>query len=201
MIIDYGMSNLGSIKRAIEECGVDAIIAENSHDLKRASKIILPGVGSYADGMNNLRQNGWVEAINEEVVNNKVPLLGICLGMQLLSERGCEGGESTGLDLIKGEVKKLTVKKSSERLPHVGWNEINIVSSCALLEGISNGSDFYFVHSYYFDAADEADVVAFTPYCGRFASVLAHNNIYATQFHPEKSSSEGLKLLKNFLDL
>lgn len=201
MIIDYGMSNLGSIKRAVEECGGDAVIADDPRELKKASKIILPGVGSYADGMGNLRKYGWFESINEEAGENGVPLLGICLGMQLLSERGCEGGDSTGLGLIKGEVKKLAVKDPGERLPHVGWNEISIAAPCVLLEGIADGSDFYFVHSYYFDAADAADVIAYTPYCGRFPSILAHKNIYATQFHPEKSSPDGFKLLKNFLNI
>ncbi len=201
MIIDYGMSNLGSIRRAVEECGAEVEVTSDARDLKKAAKIILPGVGSYADGMNNLRKYGWVEAICEEALVNKVPLLGICLGMQLLSERGCEGGDTIGLGLIKGEVKKLSVKNPGERLPHVGWNEIHAAAPCVLLDGIKDGSDFYFVHSFYFDAANESDIAAYTPYCGKFPSILARDNIYATQFHPEKSSPDGLTLLKNFLNI
>ncbi len=201
-IIDYGMSNLGSIRRAVEECGGDAFIAAGPRELKNASKIILPGVGAYSDGMSSLRKNGWIEAITEEAENG-VPILGICLGMQLLSERGCEGGDTAGLGLIKGEVKKLQVKKTGERLPHAGWNEIKLTNHppCPILKNIKDGADFYFVHSYYFEVSDPADIAAYTPYCGEFPSILAHDNIYATQFHPEKSSPDGLTLIKNFIDL
>lgn len=201
VIIDYGMSNLGSIKRAVEECGGDVVVADDPRDLKYAGKIILPGVGSYADGMKNIRERGWFEAIREEAGVNKVPLLGVCLGMQLLSDRGDEGGDTEGLGLIAGEVKKLVPVADNERIPHVGWNEINIASECPLLEDIHDGSDFYFVHSYHFIVRDPRDVAAYTPYCGKFVSIAAHENIYGTQFHPEKSTPDGFLLLKNFLKL
>lgn len=201
VIIDYGMSNLGSIRRALEECGSDVYVSSDPNDLKTASHIILPGVGSFADGIKNLIEKGWVESIKKECIDNNVPLLGICLGMQLLADYGTENGLSEGLGLIQGKVEKLKPTKDTERVPHVGWNEINIIKQSSLLENISEGSDFYFVHSYFFNAQNEADIIAKTPYCGNFASIVNFKNIYGVQFHPEKSTPTGFKLLKNFLEL
>ncbi len=201
LIIDYGMSNLGSVRRALEECGADVIISDNPNDLKLAERIILPGVGAFGDGMKNLREKDWINRIKEEVFSNNIPLLGICLGMQLLADKGYEGGEYEGLGLIPGEVKILQPNSKGERIPHIGWNEVNRVTSNILLEDITDGSDFYFVHNYYFEAKNTENIIAYTPYCGKFASVINAGNVYGTQFHPEKSIPAGFKLLKNFINL
>lgn len=200
VIIDYGMSNLGSIRRALEECGASIVVSDNPHDLKTADKIILPGVGAFGDGMKNLNEQGWTKIIKEEVLGNKIPILGICLGMQLLASKGYEGGEFDGLNLIEGEVVKFT-PIADERIPHVGWNEIFKTKENVLFDGIENGSDFYFVHSYYFKTKNLEDVISTTPYCGTFASAVNRNNIFGTQFHPEKSIPLGFNVLKNFLSI
>lgn len=200
VIIDYGMSNLGSIRRAIEECGADVVVSNNPKDLKTAAKIILPGVGAFGDGMKNLNEQGWMPIIKEEVLKNKIPILGICLGMQLLATKGYEGGEFSGLNLIEGEVVKFT-PQNNERIPHVGWNEIFQTKDNILFEGIKDGSDFYFVHSYYFKTKYQEDIISTTPYCGNFASAINKGNVFGTQFHPEKSMPLGFEVLKNFLNL
>ncbi len=199
VVIDYGISNLGSIRRSLEECGAKVVISDNPDDLRKAEKIVLPGVGSFSDGMANLKKKGWVPIIKEEVLINKIPLLGICLGMQLLADKGFEGGEVEGIGLIPGEVRKLERTSLNERIPHVGWNEIYKVRYSILLDGIRDGSDFYFVHSYHFIAFDEANVISRTPYCNEFNSVIMRDNIFGTQFHPEKSQLLGFQVLKNFL--
>ncbi len=200
VIIDYGMSNLGSIRRAMEECGADVLVSNNPEDLKISDKIILPGVGAFGDGMKNLNNQGWTKIIREEVLENKIPILGICLGMQLLATKGHEGGEFDGLNLIEGEVVKFT-SLDDERIPHVGWNEIVKTKESPIFEGIEDGSDFYFVHSYHFKAKNKEDVIATTSYCGEFASAINKNNIFGTQFHPEKSIPVGFQVLKNFINL
>ncbi len=200
-IIDYGMSNLWSIRQAIEECAGNPLVVTKPSELELATHIILPGVGSYNDGMENLDKRGWIGALRKAAIEDKVPLLGICLGMQLLSDLGHEGGEKKGLGLIHGEVKKLVPKDSSERIPHVGWNEIVIKQESPLVENIPSNTDFYFVHSYHFVATEKESIVAITPYCGDFASIVSNKNIYGVQFHPEKSQRPGFQLLKNFLTL
>ncbi|MBI2045165.1 imidazole glycerol phosphate synthase subunit HisH [Candidatus Pacearchaeota archaeon] len=199
LIIDYGMSNLSSIKRALEECGADVFISDNPKDIKKAERVVLPGVGAFADGMMNLNNRGWTGAIKEEVLTNKIPLLGVCLGMQLLADKGYEGGETEGLGLIPGEVSILNKKNESERIPHIGWNEIKKVRHDKLLDGISDNSDFYFVHSYSLNPKDNYCILAETPHCGSFVSIVKKDKVYGVQFHPEKSSSNGFLLLKNFL--
>ncbi|MBN1899482.1 MAG: imidazole glycerol phosphate synthase subunit HisH [Spirochaetes bacterium] len=198
-IIDYGMSNLGSIKRALEECGAEAFVSGDPHDLTRCERIILPGVGSFADGMKNLIERGWVEPLKQEVLKNKIPLLGICLGMQLLARRGYEGGETQGLDLIPGEVRLLQPTSKNERIPHIGWNEIYRIKDNPLFNHIPDHDDFYFVHSYHFVPDDKENIITQTPYCGEFVSSIHLNNILGVQFHPEKSIPLGFQLLKNFL--
>lgn len=200
VIIDYGMSNLGSITRALEKCGANVFVSNKPDDLKTAEKIVLPGVGAFGDGMRNLNEQGWSKIIKEEVLENKIPILGICLGMQLLASKGYEGGEFDGLNLIEGEVVRFT-PKTNERIPHVGWNEIFQTKPNVLFEGINDGSDFYFVHSYHFKVKNEGDVISTTPYCGKFVSAVNKENIFGTQFHPEKSIPLGFQVLKNFINL
>ena len=200
IIIDYGLSNLGSIKRSLEECGADVFVSNNSEDIKTAEKIILPGVGSFADGMKNLTADGWHLAIKKEVLENKIPILGICLGMELLASKGTEGGINKGLNLIPGVVMPLTPSVKKERIPHVGWNDVNHKESNILFKDIPSGKDFYFVHSYQFIADDDDDVIATTPYCGGIVSAINKDNIWGTQFHPEKSIPVGFKILRNFIN-
>lgn len=200
LIIDYGMSNLGSIKRALEECGAEAVISDTPKDLETAVKIVLPGVGAYPDGMANLHQRGWVPAIKSAVCDYKIPILGICLGMQLMADKGFEGGEVSGLGLIPGEVRRLEPDFPAVRIPHVGWNEVYKTKPSQLLEGIPDGTDFYFVHSYCF-LAEEQYIMTTTPYCGGFISGVMSDNVYGVQFHPEKSQRPGFQLLRNFLKI
>ena len=199
LVIDYGMSNLGSIRRAIEECGSEPFVSDDPRDIAAADHIILPGVGAFPDGMHNLHERGWVEAIHSAVANEGIPLLGICLGMQLLADRGYEGRETAGLGLIPGEVILLKPDSPDIRIPHVGWNEIKQVNGCPLLNNISDGTDFYFVHSYHFQTEHQENIVATTAYCGEFVSIVSNKNVFGVQFHPEKSSKMGFELLKNFL--
>ncbi|MBU3126670.1 imidazole glycerol phosphate synthase subunit HisH [Clostridium tagluense] len=201
-IIDYGMGNLMSVKRAFEECGTDEVyICDEPKELVNAEFIVLPGVGSFYEGMNNLNIKGWTKVIIEIAKQGKIPILGICLGMQLLASKGYEEKEIDGLGLIDGEVKKFIIKDENERIPHMGWNEIYKVNDNSLLSGIDDGADFYFVHSYYFDCKQKGNVIATTPYCGEFTSIIAKDNVYGVQFHPEKSQISGFKVIKNFLTM
>jgi len=197
-IVDYGMGNLASVRRALSEVGARCFIAERPGQLKEANGIILPGVGSFADGMAHLARENWIEAIRSEVHEGK-PILGICLGMQLLAGRGTEGGECKGLDLIPGEVKRLDMLGCEYRIPHVGWNNVRVLGrNIELFAGIPNDTDFYFVHSFAFEAMDATHILADVQYGIRFPAVIGHRNVFGTQFHPEKSSRLGLRLLRNF---
>lgn len=199
-VVDYGMSNLGSVRRALAELGCDPFIAATPAELGRADRIILPGVGSFGDGMENLASRGWVSAIREEVAKGK-PLLGICLGMQLLATIGIEGGERAGLDLIPGAIRRIDSFGCSLRIPHIGWNSVVLPSRAGwLFDGIPGGTDFYFVHSFAFEASDRDDVVAEVHYGVPLAAAVARGHVFGAQFHPEKSSRAGFRLLKNFLE-
>ena len=200
IVIDYKMGNLGSVRRSLEECGANVLISQNPEDLKEASHIVLPGVGAFHTGMTNLEREGWIAPI-KDAIKSGTPLLGICLGMQLLAEKGNEGSACEGLGFLGGEVKRLQSKNSEEKIPHVGWNEVYPTKQNRLFQGIPSGTDFYFVHSYCFKVSDEDREMAYTPYCGRFTSAVMEDNIFGVQFHPEKSSKPGLRLLKNFLTM
>lgn len=199
-IIDYNMGNLASIRRSFEECGASVFVTNNPKDLAEAERIVLPGVGSFYDGMQHLANSGFKEALQEEVQNKGKPLLGICLGMQLLSEAGTEGKSIEGLGFIKGKVEKI-IPQNAEKVPHVGWNELIVNQHNPVLKGIEKECDFYFVHSYHFVAKNDNDIVARTPYCGEIVSVVAKDNIFGVQFHPEKSQKSGFALIKNFLEI
>lgn len=201
LVIDYGMGNLGSVKRALEECGAsEVVISHYEADFDKCTHAVLPGVGSFRDAMHNLHAQNLVPRIQKLALEDKVPFLGICLGMQLLASKGEEHGMTEGLGLIEGEVRLLQAT-GDERIPHVGWNEIHKQSEHQILSDIPDRSDFYFVHSFHFDVKNERDIVAKTPYGGEFVSVVGRDNIAGTQFHPEKSSFAGFQLLKNFLAL
>ncbi|MBD3231347.1 imidazole glycerol phosphate synthase subunit HisH [Candidatus Dependentiae bacterium] len=201
LIIDYGMGNLGSISRFLQECGANVFISNDPKDLCSAEKIILPGVGSFGGGINNLRKLGFIDPLAIEVKKNKIPLLGICLGMQLLANVGTEGVVCKGLGFISGRVEKLEKQNEKESVPHVGWNEIHIKKESELFKNIPNKSDFYFVHSYHFVPANNNGILTVTPYCGQIISSVNCENIYGVQFHPEKSVPWGFELVKNFLNL
>jgi imidazole glycerol-phosphate synthase subunit HisH len=200
-IVDYGMCNLDSVARAIEMCGGKPVVTDRPEDLGSATHIILPGVGAFRDAMFNLRRRGLDVILRKEVVENNIPFLGICLGMQLLAIRSWEGGENTGLGWLDGEVRRLEPKGQDYRIPHIGWNEVNFGQDAPLFRGIASGKDFYFVHSYHFRCRDAGDVMAYTPYCGGFVSAVRTGHILGVQFHPEKSQRVGLQLLNNFMTL
>jgi glutamine amidotransferase len=198
LVVDYGMGNLASVGRALEECGASVVTSDDPGEIERAEAVVIPGVGAFADGMKNLNARHLSDSIRRVAGEARVPVLGICLGMHLLADRGFEGGEIEGLGLIGGEVRRLEAQPG-ERLPHVGWNEVQVEDRGGLLDEIESGTDFYFVHSYHLAPADEGDVAARTPYCGGFVSVVRRHNVWGTQFHPEKSSRPGFRVLANFL--
>ncbi|MCK5233150.1 MAG: imidazole glycerol phosphate synthase subunit HisH [Desulfobulbaceae bacterium] len=199
-IIDYGMCNLDSVARAVEKCGGLPVVTGEPDVVGQASAIILPGVGSFCDAMRELEERSLVKAIREQVKGYSIPFLGICLGMQLMATTGHEGGVTRGIDLIPGEVVRLKSQLHQERIPHVGWNEVEQAGDSCLFSDISDMTDFYFVHSYRFVCASEY-VLASTPYCGGLVSAVGVDRCFGVQFHPEKSLAPGQKMLTNFLEL
>jgi len=200
-VVDYGLCNVHSVAHAIEECGHSARITDTSRSLEGASHIVLPGVGAFSDAMAELRRLQLDQAIRHYVLNKRRPFLGICLGMQLMAERGDEGGATDGLGLLPGEVRRLVPDSPLARVPHIGWNEVVHDGRLGLLEGVPSATDFYFVHSYHLCPADGADVLARTPYAGGFVSAVRCGLVFGVQFHPEKSQRAGFRVLKNFLAL
>lgn len=197
-IINYGLGNLRSVYNAIEFIGGTSFIAETPAQLSDASHIILPGVGAFGEGMDNLNKSGWTEEINRQAKEAGKPFLGICLGMQLLASKGTEYGDNNGLGLIAGLVTKHVTGDRNIRIPHIGWNEVEIARPCRMYDGMEN-DDFYFVHSYVFKPDDEKAVTGYCEHGNRFAASVEQDNIWGAQFHPEKSQKAGLSLLKNFL--
>lgn len=202
VIIDYEMGNLRSVQKAFEKIGCDAVITNDIETIKSASKIVLPGVGAFFDGMKHLEKLGLINVLNEEVIKNKKPFLGICLGMQLISKKSYENGETNGLGWVNAEVIKFTFENIGKKLkiPHIGWNNTTYKNTNLLFDNIPNDSDFYFVHSYHFKT-NENIVTSTTDYGFDFVSSVHKDNIYAFQFHPEKSQAVGLKILENFVNL
>ncbi|HQN65192.1 MAG TPA: imidazole glycerol phosphate synthase subunit HisH [Methylophilus sp.] len=199
-IINYNMGNLGSVRRSFEEVGAEVIIASHPSALYEANRIVLPGVGAFPEGMAQLNQGGWVDAIKDVVQHQNKPLLGICLGMQMLASRGFEGAETAGLDLIPGTVRRIDQLGCDQRVPHMGWNAVHYrYAEHALFQHIPNGSDFYFVHSYALDPDNAEDLLATTTYGCELTAIVAKGNVLGCQFHPEKSSKAGRQLLKNFM--
>jgi glutamine amidotransferase len=198
-IVDYGMGNLDSVRRAVEECGGTAKVTDDGADLAAADRIVLPGVGAFPDAMARLRERGLDEELRLQVVEDGAPFLGICLGLQLLATSSDEGGASEGLGWVDASVERLEPDTTDRRVPHVGWNEVVPSTDHPLFAGIAPGTDFYFVHSYRIRCRRTEDVAARTPYCGGFSSAVVRDNIAAVQFHPEKSQRAGFALLRNFL--
>ena len=199
-IVDYGMGNLDSVTRAVYECGGNPVVVRDRSELSTAAAVILPGVGAFAKGMENIAARGFDRALLDDVVAEGVPLLGLCLGMQLLATRGDEGEGAVGLGVIPGDVVRIQ-PGSDLRVPHVGWNEVHFRRSSRLFEGVGDGCDFYFVHSFHFVPEHGDDVVAVTPYGSPLVAAVEHGNVYGVQFHPEKSQRAGFALLRNFLAL
>jgi imidazole glycerol-phosphate synthase subunit HisH len=199
-LIDSGLCNLGSARRALEECGATVTVATTPADLDGADRVVLPGVGAFADGMASLRDAGFDAALAEIVADGRTPVLGVCLGMQLLAATATEGGPSQGLGLIEADVVRLE-PENGERIPHIGWNAVRPEPGAELFAGLPDDADFYFVHSYHVACRAPGDVAATTPYAGGFCSAVAHGLVYGVQFHPEKSQANGFALLRNFLAL
>ena len=197
-IVDTGLCNLDSIARAIEDCGGKPLVTEDPADLERAARIVLPGVGAFPEAMARLRRCGLDVALNEEVIGREIPFLGICLGMQLIGTIGTEVSRTAGLGWIAGEVDRL-MPEPGERIPHIGWNEVESKADSPLFRGIAPGRDFYFVHSFALHPNHDEDVAAVTPYAGGFVSAVHRGNVFGVQFHPEKSQKVGFAVLRNFL--
>ncbi len=201
-IIDYGMGNLKSVKKAFAALDFNAEITSNPEIILKADKVVLPGVGAFRDAIAELNTSGLAEA-TKEVVKRGTPLLGICLGMQLLFDKSYEYGAYEGLSLLPGEIVKMTAeemideKGESLKIPHMGWNNLELVKKDPLFTGLAQDSSVYFVHSYYLETPAEV-VSAYTTYGKRIAVAAQKDNIFATQFHPEKSGLVGLQILKNF---
>lgn len=199
-IIDYGMGNLRSVLNAIRALGYTADIIDKPEKTVTMDRIILPGVGAFGEGMKNLRNYGWIEIIRNEVIKKGKPLLGICLGMQLLASKGTEYGLNDGLNLIPGIVRLMESEHPDFRLPHIGWNDVNFLGNSKLYDGLSECRDFYFVHSYVFVPEEKSVVTGVCNYYIDFVASIEKDNIFGVQYHPEKSHKTGLKVLVNFLE-
>ena len=198
-IIDYDAGNLKSVEKALKYLGQDVIVSRDSSEILQADKVILPGVGSFGDAMNNLDHFNLVDTI-KKVAEKDTPFLGICLGLQLMFESSDEGPGVKGLGLLPGKI--LRIPKSGDlKIPHMGWNNINVKEDSRLFKGLPENPYVYFVHSYYLQADDEDIVAATTEYGVKIHAAVEKDNIFACQFHPEKSSTVGLQILKNFVSL
>jgi len=193
-IVDYGMGNLRSVQKGFERVGYDAVITDEPEKLAEATAIVLPGVGAFSAAMERLKETNLADAIKQEINAGK-PYLGICLGLQLLFTESEEGGRHFGLDIIKGKVIRFP---TGLKVPHIGWNQVEIKKEVPVLEGIKDGNFFYFDHSYYVAPTNPAVIAATTNYGIDFTSMVWKDNIFAIQCHPEKSQKLGLKILSNF---
>lgn len=195
MVIDYGMGNLRSVSKACEKVGFQALVTSDPEQISSASALILPGVGAFAECVSNLKKRNLFSLLQKILNKNDRPFLGICLGLQLLFDESEEGGTTAGLGVVPGKVRRF---EKGKKVPHMGWNQIQTVQKSPLLKDIQNGEFVYFVHSYYVDPKEDSVAISKTEYGTSFVSAIQKGNIYATQFHPEKSQQVGLKILSNF---
>ena len=198
-IIDYGAGNLQSVKKAFDFIGAESVITDNPEIINACDRILLPGVGSFGDAMDSMHKSGLVETVKQNALSGK-PFFGICLGLQLLFEESEESPGVKGLGIFKGKIKKFS-SDMGLKIPHIGWNSLEIKQKDTLFKNVPENSYVYFVHSYYLHAEDENDIATVTNYGIDFHSAVGKNNIFATQFHPEKSGDVGLQILKNFASM
>ena len=199
-IIDLGLGNLRSAAKAFEHAGGDVIVTSSAHDVSRASRIVLPGVGAFGDCRAGLMAlDGVAEALEKSVMQHGIPFLGICVGMQLMASRGLEGGAQDGLGWIGGTVEPISPDDKTLKIPHMGWNELRVHQDHPLLARLGGQAHMYFVHGYHLAAAKPTDVLATADYGGAITAMVGCRNIVGTQFHPEKSQALGLRLIENFL--
>jgi imidazole glycerol-phosphate synthase subunit HisH len=200
-ILGYGLGNIRAFQNIYEQLNIACTVATEVSHLHSAEKFILPGVGAFDHAMLQLASSGLKEALIHEVIANKKPVLGVCVGMQMLADSSEEGKE-TGLGWISGTVRKMKFVDGAEPiLPHMGWNEIDDMSGHRLLKGLDRAAGFYFLHTYYFDSDDEHNSIAMADYAGRFSCAVAQDHIMGVQFHPEKSHHNGIRLLQNFAEI
>jgi glutamine amidotransferase len=197
VIVDYGMGNLRNVQKTFEKIGFEARLTRNKNEIRSASAVVLPGVGAFKDCMENLRKYGLIEILLRSIEKG-IPYLGICLGLQVLFSESQEFGSHKGLDLIKGKVVRF-VPDPDHKVPHMGWNTIEIEREIPMLQGIESGDFFYFVHSYYVIPDETNWIASFTTFNKPFVSSIWKENLFATQFHPEKSQQKGLRILENFV--
>ncbi len=201
VIVDYGTGNLNSVRRGLDRLGVNSLISADPADIARADKIVMPGVGHFGTAMVNLRRLNLIDALNEAVLTKQKPILGICLGMELMA-RASEEGDASGLGWFDAEMVRFNMSdKQRYKIPHMGWNRIHIKKHSLLMQSIPELSEFYFVHSYYLRANNESDILNETNYEITYPSAIEKDNIFGVQYHPEKSHDAGAQLLKNFVEL
>lgn len=199
-IINYGMGNIKSVQNALSFLGEEHKVISTATEIQNSQKMILPGVGSFKQAMQNINKLKIFDSIRNAVLGRQIPILGICLGMQLFANYGEEDGYSEGLGLIEGSVQKFKFIDKTLKIPHIGFSSVVIKENSNLFIKLGKNADFYFVHSFKFIAGNENDVTSYTDYGGKFVASLQKGNIFATQFHPEKSQSNGLTVLKNFIN-
>lgn len=198
-IIDYGMGNVKSLSNAVDYLGLNAIVTDDKTKINSASHLLLPGVGAFGDAMKKLNRSDLIQILNQQVFEKGKPILGICLGMQIFARSSTEHGFNEGLGWLDAEVVRFKFNSNKIKIPHMGWNKINIIVEEPLFQHLGNNKTFYFVHSYFMKCNNEANIAATCYYGNNFTSSVKSDNILGTQFHPEKSQDNGIQVLKNFL--